>query len=255
METSFLGVPDVSMTTFIALSLAPAFTAALGTVTGSAGGLLLLTLLTLVFPPAVLIPVHTVVQIGAGASRVVIMWSYVMRWTLLPFLIGSILGAAVGAQIFISLTTAALQAILGCFIIVMTWSPGLTRMGGDRSRFAAIGFAATFLGMFVSATGTLIAPFVAGSAPDRRNQVSTFSALMTIVHTAKIIAFGLLGVALHEYVPLMAAMIASAALGNWIGSRVLAYMPENSFRMIFKVVITALALRLLWRAGRDSGFF
>ncbi|MPY68652.1 MAG: TSUP family transporter [Alphaproteobacteria bacterium] len=255
METSFLGVPDVSMLTFAALTLAPVGTAALGIVTGSAGGLLLLSLLSLVFPPAVLIPVHTVVQMGAGATRVAIMWSWVMRWTVLPFLVGSVLGAALGAQVFVSLSTATLQAILGGFIIVMTWMPGLTRMGGDRNRFAAIGFGATFLGMFVSATGTLIAPFVAGSSPDRRNHAATFAALMTIVHTAKLAAFGLLGVALHAYLPLMLAMIASATLGNWIGSRLLSRMPEKGFRVVFQVVVTALALRLLWRAARDSGLF
>jgi uncharacterized membrane protein YfcA len=225
----------------------------LGVVTGSAGGLLLLTLLSLVFPPTVLIPVHTVVQMGAGASRVVIMWSYVMRWAILPFLIGAVLGAALGAQVFINLSNAALQGILGSFIIVMTWMPGLTRMGGDRNRFAVIGFGATFIGMFVSATGTLIAPFVAGASPDRRNHAATFAALMTIVHLCKLVAFGLLGVALHAYLPLMLAMIASAALGNWIGSRVLSRMPEKGFRVTFQIVVTVLALRLLWRAARDGG--
>jgi len=255
MDSSFLGVPDVSALVFLGLAIAPAFTAFFGVVTGAAGGLLLLALLSLLFPPAVLIPLHTVVQMGAGASRIVIFWRYVMRWTVLPFLIGSVAGAAVGAQIFVSLSTTLLQGILGAFIIVITWLPGFARFGRQNRRFAVIGFGATFLGMFVSATGTLIAPFVMGASSDRRNYAATFAALMTIVHTAKVVAFGLLGVALWAYVPLMAAMIAAAALGNWVGSRVLTRMPERGFRLVFQLLLTLLSLRLLWRAARDAGLF
>ena len=46
--------------------------------------------------------------------------------------------------------------------------PKLGRIGAERGRFLALGFGATFLGVFVSATGTLVAPFVASAAPDRR---------------------------------------------------------------------------------------
>jgi uncharacterized protein len=255
MDTSFLGVPDISGATFAWLAAVPALTAFLGVVTGAAGGLLLLAILSLIFPPAVLIPLHTVVQMGAGASRVIIMWQYVMRWAVLPFLAGSVLGAALGAQIFISLPTAMLQGILGAFIIVMTWVPGFARLGRQNQRFAVVGFGATFLGIFVSATGTMVAPFVLGASPDRRNYAATFAALMTVVHVSKLVAFGFLGVALWAYVPLMAAMIAAATVGNFVGSRVLTHMPERGFRRVFQVILTLLALRLLWRAAESAGLF
>ena len=80
-------------------------------------------LLALAFPPAAAIPVHTVVQMGAGATRVVIMWSYVMRWTVLPFLLGAVLGAALGAQIFVSLSTAALQATIDTLMNLLFTTP------------------------------------------------------------------------------------------------------------------------------------
>ena len=64
MEAGFLGVPDVDGLIFFGLSVASLFTAFIVAVTGSAGGLLLLGTLALVFPPAVLIPIHTVVLVG-----------------------------------------------------------------------------------------------------------------------------------------------------------------------------------------------
>ena len=76
---------------------------------------------------------------------------------------------------------------------------------------------------------------------------------MGLVHLCKLVAFGLLGVTLAPYLPLMAAMVATAVIGNLIGSRVLNRIPENAFRLIFRLVLTALALRILWLAARNAG--
>ena len=51
------------------------------------------------------------------------MWSYVRKGTLFPFVAGAIAGAAAGAQAFVALPTAALQGILGAFIILLAWMP------------------------------------------------------------------------------------------------------------------------------------
>ena len=56
--------------------------------------------------------------------------------------------------------------------------PNLGRFGAERGRFAFLGFGTTFLGVFVSATGTLLAPFVASHAPNRYNHAATLGALM-----------------------------------------------------------------------------
>src|SRR5579862_4391106 len=202
----FLGTPDLGTYAFIGLTLASMVTAFIGVFTGAAGGVVLLGLMATLMPPLALIPVHTVVMLGSGASRTVLMWRHVMRPALLPFIIGALVGAALGAKVFVSLSTTWLELILGGFILVVTWMPKLGRFGAERSRFGALGFVTTFLGVFVSATGTLLAPFVAASTPDRRVHVATMGALMAIAHVAKIAAFGVIGFAIGRYVPLMAAM-------------------------------------------------
>ena len=68
-------------------------------------------------------------------------------------------------------------------------------------------------------------------------------------------AFVALGVAVANYTALIVAMIAMAACGNYVGGRLLDRMPENVFRVIFKVILTGLALRMLWAGARDGGFF
>jgi uncharacterized membrane protein YfcA len=254
VDTAFLGVPDVDAWLFAGLALASFCTTILGILWGAAGGVLLLAILALFFPPAILVPVHTFVQLGGNAARATIMRRYVMRGAILPFAAGAALGAAAGGLTFISLPTVALQGILGGFILFVTWMPRFGRMGSERNRFALLGLGATFLGMFVSATGNLVTPFVASASPDRRNHVATLSALMTVSHLAKLIAFGVLGVALAAYLPLVAAMIATATAGSWVGFRLLHRMPERGFRIILQAVLTVLALRLLWSAAAKAGW-
>ena len=79
-----------------------------------------------------------------------------------------------------------LLLILGVFMLIVTWMPKLGRIGGERGRFAVLGFFATFLGVFVSATGSLLAPFLASHTPNRYKMVATMGALMTITHIAKL---------------------------------------------------------------------
>jgi uncharacterized protein len=251
----FLGTPDIGPLLFFGLVAASCVTAFIGVFTGAAGGVVLLGIMAMVMPPLALIPVHTVVMLGAGVTRTMIMWRNVMRGTILPFLVGSAIGAAAGAKIFVALPTSWLQFILGAFILLVTWMPNMGRVGGEGRRFATLGFATTFLGVFVSATGTLLAPFVAAATPDRRVHAATMGALMTIAHVAKLVAFGFIGFAVASYVPLMAAMIAAGAVGNWIGEFALNRVSERKFRIVLKAVLTLLGLRLLWGAARDGGLF
>ena len=250
----FLGTPDVGPLLFAGLTFASFVTAFIGVYTGAAGGVILLALMALTMPPAALIPVHTVVMLGAGVTRTMIMWRHVMRATVLPFAIGCAIGAATGAKVFVALPTSTLLGILGAFVLLVTWMPRLGRIGAERGRFVFLGFGTTFLGIFVSATGTLLAPFVASAAPDRRNHAATLGALMLISHLSKLVAFGFIGVAIGSFAPLMAAMIVAGAVGNWLGEVALTRTSEQRFRLIFQWVLTALALRLLWSAAEGAGW-
>ncbi len=251
----FLGTPDFGPWLFVGLTFASFVTAFIGVFTGTAGGVILLGLMAMVMPPGVLVPVHTVVQLGSGVSRTFLMWRYVMRQIVPPFIIGAALGAAVGAKTFVALPTSWLQAIIGGFILLVTWMPNLGRMGAEKGRFAVLGFIATFLGVFVSATGTFLSPFIASAAPDRRNHVATQGTLMIFVHLAKLIAFSFIGFSIGAYLPLMVAMIATGAAGNWLGEVALHHLPEKKYRTTLKVVLTLLALQLLLRAAAQAGFW
>ncbi|MDP4593217.1 MAG: hypothetical protein NWT00_01460, partial [Beijerinckiaceae bacterium] len=88
--------PDIGPYMFAALCAASFATAFIGVVTGAAGGLLLLAAMANVMRPEALLAVHTVVQLGQGLSRTIVMWKYVMRETIAPFVLGAAVGALLG---------------------------------------------------------------------------------------------------------------------------------------------------------------
>ena len=254
MDFSIFTAPDIGPWLFAGLCFASFATALLGTLAGAAGGLILLALMANVLRPEVLIPVHTVVQLGQGISRTLVMRKHVVWETVTPFVIGAVAGAIAGAKIFVALPMGWLQLILGFFILLVTWIPKLGRIGGVNKRFIGVGFAATFLGVFVSATGTLIAPVIAAASPTRHNHAATLGILMSITHTLKLMAFLFVGLAIGAYLPLMAGMILTGAVGNWMGERALLKMPEERFRLIFQICLTILGVRLLWMAAQSAGW-
>ena len=103
--------------------------------------------------------------------------------------------------------------------------------------------------MFISATGTLLATFTVAVAPDRRNHIAMLGGLMCIVHVAKLAAFDVLGVGFGSYAALMAAMIVTSVIGIWLGRMALDRIPERLFRIVFQIILTVPALRLIWIAA------
>jgi uncharacterized protein len=248
-------VPGVSPWTFVGLTVLSFFTAAFGVVAGLGGGVFLLAVMATIFPPATLIPLHGAVLFGSNVSRAIIMRAHVLKHLVPAFAAGAAVGGVVGGQLVVALPTPTLQIILAIFIIYVCWAPSPpAASAGSRGRFVVLGFAGMFLGMFIGSSGSVVAPFVAAACPDRRQFVATHALLMSMVHGLKIAVFGLLGFALADYLPLLVAMIATAFLGNMFGRQVLNHMPERFFRRVFQIVLTLLAIRLLYSGVRGSGW-
>jgi len=232
------------------LVVASFFTSALTASFGVGGGTVMLLLLGFFIPVAALIPVHGAVQFGSNTGRAWHQRVHVRRDIFTPFSIGSVAGAVAGAFLVVQLPDAALKLFLGAFIIVITWAriPGVERLG--RAGLAAGSIVLALLNMFVGATGPLLTTFFAQfMAGDRKALVATHAAAMSVQHLLKVVVFGAAGFAFASWVPLVAAMIASGFLGTVYGSRLLDRLPEDRFRVWFRIGITLLALDMARRGA------
>ena len=243
--------PGVTEWSFIALCLLSFFTSAVSAAFGLGGGAALVAVMASTMPPLAIIPVHAVVQVGSNFFRATMMWRNILfRW-MPTFVIGTMIGAAVGGQIVFALPKYLLQAIIGVFVLYAVWGPKMKAMEPSNIRFAVVGAIASFATMFAGATGPLIAPFIKASTSDRMMTVATHAAFMSWQHGVKILAFGFLGFTFGPYLPLMGLMVLFGIVGTWSGKFILNWMAESVFRRGFNLVLTVLALRLLYEAGTE----
>lgn len=213
------------------------------------GGTLMVAVLTLVFPPAVVVPVHGAVQLGSNAGRALVQRAHI-QWRLILWIsVGAVVGTMVGGQFASLLPETVFQAAIGAFVLATTWLPQPAIVGRSPAVQAVGGAVISAVSMVVGATGPLVAVFIKGLA-DRRQLVATHAMLMTIQNVFKVIVFVALGFAFVSYLPLIAAMIGSGFAGTAIGSRLLVRVPEAAFRWGFKIVLSLVALDLL----RDALF-
>lgn len=236
--------PEVSPLAALMLLVFSFFTSALTASFGLGGGILMLVGLGLIFPPATLLPVHGLVQFGSNFGRAVIQRRYIHWQTVLWFVLGSVPGVLIGAQVALALPEALFTILIAAFVLYSTWGPQpAVTARGPIANFLG-GMAISGIGMLIGAVGPLVANFVKW-LPDRRVVVGTQAAVLSFSNGFKAIAFALFGFALGAYVPLVAAMIATGFLGTMIGSRFLDGMPERGFRIGFKIVLTIAALELV----------
>ena len=235
--------PEIGWPVALALMAASFCTSALTAAFGIGGGAVLLAVLANLLPPSALIPVHGVVQLGSNTGRALMLLPHVARELVLPFLIGSVLGIAVGAMVVVELPPAAIQIGVGAFIL---WSVVATPPAIFRRSAGVAGMSSSFLTMFFGATGPFVAAYVKTQKLGRMVYVATHAACMTAQHLLKVIAFGLLGFAFGEYLGLIAGMVAFGFLGTLAGGRVLMRIDERRFGLALNAILVILAARLIW---------
>jgi len=107
----------------------------------------------------------------------------------------------------------------------------------------------SFLTMFVGATGPLVASFIKQQQGlDRFATVATFASAMSLQHAPKALIYGAAGFAFRDWLGLILLMIGAGALGTWLGLKLLGRFSNARFGLVFNLLLTALALRLLWQA-------
>jgi len=208
------------------------------------GGLLMVAVLALVFPPAVVVPVHGAVQLGSNAGRALVQRNHIQWHLILWISLGAVLGVIVGAQFASLLPEHLFTLIIGVFVLITAWLPQPKIVGENRVVQFIGGAVISALSMVVGPTGPLIATFIKGLA-DRRQLVATHAMLMTVQNLLKVIAFTAIGFAFSSYLPLVAAMIIAGFGGTAVGTHILLKVPEKVFRIGFKVLLTVVALDLI----------
>ena len=204
-----------------------------------------------IVPVAALIPVHGMVQFGSNANRALLTRDHIdVPWVKL-FFYGSIVGALIASLIVVQLPLVAIQLSVGLFILWMIWGPKPKQAVMSSRKIVIAGGLTTLISMFVGATGPLVGGLIYRAGGEKLAKVATMAAALTVQHILKALVFTLVGFAFTEWLPLIIAMIASGAIGTWIGLHVLHRVSSELFNTLFRWAITILALRLIYQGVMD----
>ncbi|MGI3183565.1 TSUP family transporter [Nioella aestuarii] len=210
---------------------------------GIGGGGLLLAVMASLVPPAALIPVHGVVQLGSNAGRAGMLFRHINGSALPGFAIGSLIGCALGGIIAIELPPALVQIGVGCFVIYSVFARPPKWLSGWPWLTGAV---SSFLTMFFGATGLFVANFTKSLALPRHAHVATHATLMTLQHGLKVLVFGLLGFAFGEWALVIITLIAAGLVGTYTGRLLLNRMSDHGFKRALNILLILISARLIW---------
>lgn len=233
----------------ILLIVSSMLTSALTASMGIGGGVTLLAIMAMVMPAAAIIPVHGMVQLGSNGNRALMTIRHINLRVICWFLPGAIVGAWLASLFLVDLPLPLVQLCIAGFILLLCWGPAIPKVATGRAGTLIAAALSTFISLFVGATGPLVAAFIKQQQNgERLATVATFAAAMSLQHAPKAIVYGAAGFVFSEWLGLILLMIAAGALGTWAGLHMLSRTSDQRFGMIFNLILTLLALRLIWQA-------
>ena len=215
---------------------------------GIGGGAFLLAIMASLIPPAALIPVHGVIQLGSNVSRAVLLRAHTYWPPFAGFAVGTALGVMLGGAVVINLPPAIVQIGVGLFVI---WNVLMRPPKWLSNHPLFTGLISSFLTMFFGATGVFVANLSKSLALPRQSHVATHATFMTLQHMLKVVAFGFLGFAFGPWVVFIIAMIVAGVLGTLAGRLVLNKMSDKGFKTALDVILVLVSLRLIWSGVRQ----
>ncbi len=244
VETNFL--PDeISLFSAGLMALVATMTSFMSGVFGIGGGTILLGFLAVLIPPAALIPIHAVLQLGSNCFRALLLVKHVNYSVLLPFILGSALGSIIGGGMLLKLPVWLVQFGIAGFIL---WTVFGAVPAMDKKHVLLAGSFSGFLTMLFGATGPFVSAFVKTLRLPRLEHIGTNSLMMTLQHGLKIVVFGVLGFNFGPYLFLLCALLLCGMIGTVLGRVVLFRINEDIFRKFLNIVLIVIAGRLIWSA-------
>ena len=211
------------------------------------GGSLLVAALALALPATVVIPVHGCVQLGSNVGRALLQRAHIQWRMILWIVLGGVIGSLAGGPLAYAVPERWLSAAIGVFVLVSAWLPAPRAIIDSRTVQFIGGAVVAGLGMLVGVSGPLSAALIRG-LPDRHQLVATQATLVSCQHLFKVLVFMALGFAFARYLGLIVLMVISGFAGTALGSRLLSHVPEAIFRIGFKLLLSLVALGLIWHA-------
>jgi len=163
----------------------------------------------------------------------------------IPFLVGSVVAVSIAAPIFVSLPDEFVAMAIGIVMLVAIWLPGVSWRPKIKHPWVIVGFVHSFLSTLF-AYGALLHAVILHTGLRRRQIVATMAASLSGMAVFKIAGYALNGFDYSPYIEVIGLSIIAAFAGTWVGKQVIDRISEATFRLMFRLLVTLSALRLLY---------
>lgn len=227
----------------IASFLAAAFNAAFSV----GGAMIMLATTTAVLPIVAIVPMHSSLMLGSTFGRMFMFWQYI-RWdVVVPFLIGSLFGALLGARIYFELPVQLIGVAIAVVMLMAIWLPEISWRPKIRHPWAVVGFLHSLLSTLF-AYGAVLQSVALHAGMNRRQLVATLAGCLSGMSVFKLAGYAWYGFDYRPYLVLIGVAALASLAGTWLGKRLSEQLPEKQFRIAYRVIITVTAIRLLYTA-------
>ena len=222
------------------------FVAAVVNAAFSAGGaLIVLAVTTTVLPVQAIVPIHSTLLFGSTISRFYYFREFI-NWKITgPFLVGSAFGALIGSGLYVELPEVLLATVISILMLVSVWMPKVSWRPRVRQPWAIVGFLHTLFSTLF-AFGAVLHAVILQTKLERREILGTIAGGLTGMGVFKITGYAIYGFDYSPYLLLITSAIVVSFVGTWVGKRLVDKIPEKQFRIGFRVLISIIALRLLY---------
>ena len=229
------------------------FAAALVNAAVATGGVyIMLAASSTVLPLAAAIPMQSALAAPSLITRIVTFWRDINWPIFLMFAPTAAVGVVVGAQIFVSLDEGVIALLLGALLLALVWLvPGGAALNLPR-RFLYVGGLHGCFGT-IFGVGLFLQPAILRTGLNRQQITGTLSVCLLCLEAMKATGYVSFGFSYADYWPHVLAGAIAGIAGTLIGKRLGDRIPERHFRMVFRMLVTLAALRLIAKGVTDLG--
>lgn len=222
------------------------------TLSGGGGALLLLPIVSFILGANTVAPVINLGNMIGRPARLILFWKDI-KWELVIFYVPSaILGAVVGANIFIQLDASAIQLLLGVFLIFLAlqykWGKVKKTFQVKKWHFVPLGFIVLLISTLFGATGAILNPFYLNYGLVKEELIATKTANSFFAGIFQISSYVYLG-ALSKDLWIYGIFIGLGAIvGNIIGKRVLKGISDKLFIQLVLLVTLISGIIMIYKS-------
>ena len=211
------------------------------------GGFIMLAIVSGVMPITAAVPMHAWMMLGLSLGRLWYFRREIVWRIVTPFLLGALIGVFIGGRVYFDLSEFLLSLVIGLLILAAVWMPKAEWGPRIPTPFFWVGVIHSFLSTLFS-FGGLFQPLMIRAALTRLQIVGTLAAGLVFMNVLKLSAYSYYGFDYAPFLSVIFAAILAAVPGAYLGKKTLHHIPEDRFRLIFRIVMSCFALRLLYRA-------